>query len=71
MRSRRVSKGNQRRQQGHKQGWEGPNSVQEDPKGKQKGGKRPPVGGAGSSQRFRRVAKGTQIGKFDNCYTVL
>ena len=80
MRSRRVPKGGQLgpggfqrgttgRQEGHKRGWEGPNSVQEDPKGKQKGGKRTP-GGAGDPRRVRRVAKGTWIGEFDDCYTV-
>ena len=56
-------------QEGHKRSREGPNSVQKDPKGKQKGGKRT-QGGAGGPWRVRRVAKGTQIGEFDDCYTV-
>ena len=73
MRPRRVPKDHQRatkgKQEGDKQSKESFNSAQEDSKGKQKEAKSA-KGGPGRHRRGRRVAKGGQIGEFDDCYTV-
>ena len=66
MRSRWVSKGNHRAAGGSQTGQGGPQYCF---KGKQKGGKST-QGGAGGPWSFRRVAKGTGISEFDDCYTV-
>ena len=63
--SQRATKGEQ---SGDKRSKEGFNNAQEDSKGKQKEAKRV-NGGPGRHQRVRRVAKGRQIGEFDDCYT--
>ena len=64
--SQRGTKGEQ---SGDKRSKEGFNNAQEDSKGKEKEAKRA-KGGPGRYQRDWRVAKGSQISEFDNCYTV-
>ena len=80
MRPRRVPKGGNEIQDGLK--WEpkrgrrvtngagrAPIVSRRTPKGSKRGA-RGPQRGAGGPRRVRRVAKGTQIGEFDDCYTV-
>ena len=40
------------------------------PKGSKREAREDPKGGGGGPRRVRRLAKGTQIGEFDGCYTV-
>ena len=69
MRSRRVSKGNQRGRRVTDGAGRVPIVFRRIPKGSKRGARRP-QGGAGGPRSVRRVAKGTQICEFDNCYTV-
>ena len=61
--------GTKERQEGHKRGRRAPIVSRRTPKGSKRGA-RGPQRGAGGPRRVRRVAKGTQIGEFNDCYTV-
>ena len=61
--------GTKAEQEGDKRSKEVFNNAQEDSNGKEKEAKRA-KGGAGRHRRVRRVARGTWIDEFDDCYTV-